>query len=86
MRKRVYVLGIIVGIIAPIFGLFLGLQAPPILGTILTAPLILLTIVTGDALGNLSGLMRIVGILISIGLWTAIFALIDKLVQKKKPA
>ena len=86
MRKRVYVLGIIVGIIAPIFGLFLGLQALPILGTILTAPLILLAIVTGDALGNLSGVMRIVGILISIGLWTAIFALIDKLVQKKKPA
>jgi len=83
VRKRVYILGIIIGIITPISGLFVGLQVSPVLGNILTAPLILLSLITGDALGNLSGVMRIVGILISIVLWTAIFALIDKLMQKK---
>ncbi len=87
MRKRVYILGLVVGIIAPVLGLFVGLQVSPVLGSILVAPLFLLSLITGDSLGGPGGFMQsaisIVGILISIGLWTAVFALVDKFVQKK---
>ena len=84
MRKRVYILGIIVGIIAPVVGVFFGLQASPILGNILAAPLILLTLITGTPFGMMPIWMKLLSLPISIVIWTAIFALIDKLLQKNK--
>ena len=82
MRKRVYILGILVGITAPIFGLFIGLQVSSILGNILTSPLILLSLITGEPFGTMPKGLWLVGVLISVGLWIAIFALIDKLVRR----
>ena len=82
VRKRVYILGLLIGVVAPILGLFLGLQVSVILGNILAAPQILLSTIIGEPFGTLSTVLQIAGILISVAIWTVIIGAIDRIVTK----
>lgn len=77
--KKAILLGCIVGLIAPVIGLFLGLQVSTFLGTILMLPFIMLGSIIGEAFGNFSTLQTIISFACSMLLWASIFVAITRL-------
>ncbi len=82
MKKRIYVLGVSLGIIMPYIGIFAGLQVSPVLGNVLAFPAITLSYVTGTPIGMWHPAMWILATILSIILWTIIVFVVDKLVTK----
>ncbi len=60
------VTGAVCGLVAPLFGLVLGLQVSPVLGTVVMAPFVALSSLTGTPFGEMSGFERWVGLTLSI--------------------
>ena len=58
--------GAVCGFFAPLFGLFLGLQVSPALGTLVMAPFVALSALTGTPIGEMSGFLRWTGLALSI--------------------
>lgn len=75
-NKKPAIIGFIFGLIAPIFGLFFGLQVSTMLGNIFTFPWILIASITGEAFGYWSGGMKLFAFLFSGAMWSGIFVLI----------
>ncbi len=75
------IFGAIFGLIAPFIGLFAGLQVSVVLGSILTFPLGLLYQITGTPIGMMSAGLLILGWLVSILVWAAIFYGVSRLIQ-----
>ena len=60
------VIGIVAGIILPVVGLFVGLQVSPVLGTVLVAPYIAVTVLFDTHLGHMHGFARLLGLGLSV--------------------
>ena len=71
--------GALFGVIAPILGLFVGLQIVPFLGTILLFPSVLISKVNGQPLGEFSTSLMVLSFILSIIVWGGIFVLIGRL-------
>ncbi|PIE78665.1 MAG: hypothetical protein CSA15_06640 [Candidatus Delongbacteria bacterium] len=71
--KKSILYGAIFGLIAPLVGLFLGLQVLPILGDVLLLPFHLISKSTNSSLGNLSFLLKMMGLVLSMFFWAFIF-------------
>lgn len=82
MRKRVYVLGIVLGLLAPIVGVFLGLQVSTFLSNVFAFPIIAVAMITGTPFGMWSPFFWVVGFVLSIIVWTGIVAVFDKCIKK----
>lgn len=83
MRKRVVVLGIVLGILVPHIGVFVGLQVSTMLGNILAFPLITISFITDTPFGMWSPALWILAVVVSIVVWTVIIAVIDNLIRRK---
>ena len=77
--KKVYILGIILGLAMPIVGVFLGLQISTTLGNIFALPIIAIVLVTGLPFGAWHSLLWFVAFGLSIAVWTALVVLFIKL-------
>ncbi len=83
MRARVYIAGILLGLIVPVLGIFIGLQVSTTLGTILAFPAIALAFITGVPLGMWHPALFGVAALLSVALWIAICAVADSFFRKR---
>lgn len=80
--SKAFIYGAIFGLIAPMIGLFAGLQLSTVLGNLLMFPFYIIGLFTEEPFGNWSMAMRITGVLISMITWGAVFYLISKLVKR----
>lgn len=76
MKHKAALYGGIFGLIAPIVGLFVGLQVSTFFGTLLTFPVIGLSVLLDTPLGNMSGFEKILGLVASIIFWALVFQLV----------
>lgn len=76
--------GFLVGLLMPVFGLFIGLQVSPLLANIMLSPLVLLSELTGIVFGNASGLQQIMFVLFSGVSWALLFFVINRLINPGK--
>lgn len=74
--------GMIFGLIAPIIGLFAGLQLSSTLGNIFMFPFHIVGLFTDQPFGNWSTLLKIIGVLVSVISWGLLFYLISKLIKR----
>ena len=72
---RTYILGIFLGIVTPIIGLFAGLQISTTLGNILAFPLLVVSYVSSVPIGMWPWPLWVIGAVLSIALWTSIVGL-----------
>ena len=82
MRKRIYILGIALGLIVPYIGIFAGLQVSVTLGNILAFPIITVAYVTGTPFGMWHPALWLLAAVLSIVVWTVIVAIVDRLLKK----
>jgi hypothetical protein len=73
--------GALFGVIAPFFGLFVGLQIIPFFGTILLFPFVLISKIVGQPLGEFSTTLLVLSFILSIIVWGGIFVLIGQLIR-----
>lgn len=66
--------GFLFGVLAPLLGVFLGLQVSPTLGNLFAFPLIAMGWVLDEPFGQLSSLSRIAALLVSGLLWSFVYA------------
>jgi hypothetical protein len=85
MGNRTYVLGALFGLIVPSIGIFVGLQVSTTVGNILAFPFIFVSLITGITLGMWSPVIWMAAIIVSIAIWTGIFAVIDTFFRTKLP-
>ncbi len=78
-EKKVAIAGFIFGLIAPVFGLFFGLQVSPTLGNIFTFPWIIIAMLTDSAFGYWMGVTRWIAFVFSGLVWSLIFLGIHKI-------
>ena len=83
MNKKLLISGGVFGLIAPIIGMFFGLQVSTVLGTIFAFPVIALVYVTGQPFGYWGGGMMVLAFALSAVAWALIFWLVGKFVFKK---
>lgn len=79
--KKAVIAGLIAGFVMPLFGLFVGLQVSPVLGTLMLGPALLPTLLSGTPLGLLPPLARLLALLLSMLFWAALFAALHRAVQ-----
>ena len=79
--KKAVLAGLITGFLMPLFGLFIGLQVSPILGTLILGPALLPTLLSGTPLGLLPPLVRLLALFMSMLFWAAFFAALHRAVQ-----
>lgn len=77
-HKLATILGFIFGTISPIFGLFLGLQVAPILGTIFAFPFIVSGWLSGTSILGAPPFVKVTSVLVSGVVWSFIFSRIAK--------
>lgn len=82
MRKRVYILGILLGLLSPVIGIFLGLQVSTTLGNMFAFPVIALVFLTGSPFGEWHLGLTLAAAVLSIVIWTGIFAALDRLLRR----
>lgn len=81
MSKKTVVWGTVFGVIAPLVGLFLGLQVAPILGNILLLPILGLSSLFSTPIGMFSAFQKVLALIVSIIFWVISFSVIEKAVQ-----
>jgi len=59
-------IGAVAGVLAPMIGVFVGLQVSSTWGTVLVAPYIAVAALSDNYLGNMSGAARLLGLGLSI--------------------
>jgi hypothetical protein len=82
MNKKALVWGAMFGLIAPVVGLFVGLQISPIVANVLMFPIIGLSAVLGTPFGMWSPSLMLASVILSIAAWALAFALVGKLLGK----
>jgi len=82
MNKNLYIGGVILGLLVPVIGVFVGLQVSTLLGNILAFPIILIVSITGTPFGYWGAGMWVLAAVLSIGLWTAIVAFVSSSVKR----
>lgn len=80
--SKAFIYGAIFGLIAPMIGLFVGLQLSTFLGNILMFPFYIIGLFTEEPFGNWSMAMRVLGVLLSMITWGTVFYLIFNLVKR----
>lgn len=80
-KEKSFLRGAAFGLLAPVIGMWMGLAVMPFLGTILMAPIVLLSEILGEPFGNMSGAMRLLSLLLSMVFWGFVFWGIGKLVK-----
>jgi hypothetical protein len=78
-NKKAFFWGALFGLIAPIIGLFAGLQIAPIVGNILMFPFIIISHILDKPFGEFPTPLLVLSIVLSILAWGAIFSLIARL-------
>lgn len=82
MDKKTFFWGAAFGFLAPVIGMFAGLQLAPFLGNILLFPFIILSSLVDIPFGEFSLPLLIFSFVLSIVLWGLIFVLITQLKRK----
>lgn len=82
--KKTFIIGAIFGVIASVLGLFVGLQISPVLANILLFPLLIISKIVQQPLGEWSIFLRIISLLFSMLLWGLVFSGITQLLSKLK--
>ena len=82
MNTKLYLVGIVLGLIVPYIGIFVGLQVSSLLGTIFAFPIIVVAKVSGTPLGMFHPLEWCIAVLLSIFVWICIVAGLQKLLKK----
>lgn len=80
--NKAFIYGAVFGLIAPMIGLFVGLQLSTFLANILMFPFYIIGLFTEGPFGNWSMAMRVLGVLFSMITWGTVFYLIFKLVKR----
>lgn len=75
-------MGFLFGLVAPVVGLFAGLQFSVPVGNVLSFPLIFISILTGQPFGDWSGLLIGTGFLFSGMVWALLFVILSKLLHR----
>lgn len=86
MSKTNYIVGIVLGLLSPVIGVFLGLQVSTWLGNVFAFPFIAVSFVSGVPLGMWNPVMWALGFLFSIAIWVMIVFIYKKLTKKKSVA
>lgn len=79
------ILGFLLGVTAPVFGMFLGLQVSPLLGTIFAFPLVAASWLAGEPIGNLAPWIRVVALLVSGLVCSVAFASLARAATRRHP-
>lgn len=79
--KKTIILGLILGLVMPVVGIFFGLQISGVLGTILSFPLIAVSFATGVPFGVGNEWVWIIAFGLSILVWMGIVAGVRKVLQ-----
>ena len=74
MKRKPLLTGVLFGIIAPPVGMFVGLQVSPVLANILMFPILIVSMVTGTPLGDMSIGLWLSMIVLSGLVWALVFA------------
>lgn len=83
-RNKTFVAGALFGLIAPIIGLFIGLQINSILGSILLFPIVLLSSILEQPFGMFTLPLKLFSIFLSVLGWGLLFVLIKTIGAKLK--
>lgn len=83
MNRKHFTFGGLFGLLAPLLGLFAGLQVTPFLGNVLMFPFIIVGKILGQPLGEFSPIVTIICFIASIVAWGLIFAAIGALIQRR---
>ena len=76
--------GFLVGLLMPVFGLFIGLQVSPTLANIMLFPLLFLSDLTGIVFGNASGFQWLLFFLFSGVSWALLFFAVNRLIKSRQ--
>lgn len=82
MNKTALIWGGIFGLIAPLVGMFVGLQVSSVLGNILMWPFVCIAYMTGLPFGMWGSVMTLTATALSVIVWALIFALAAKLFKR----
>lgn len=83
-RNKIFVTGLVFGLIAPIMGFFLGMFVSPVLGTVFTFPIVIIGNIIKQPFGMFSTWLLIFSFIFSMLCWGGIFILAKKIVSKFK--
>ncbi len=81
MSKKALIWGGVSGLVAPVVGLFVGLQVSPMLANVLMFPIIGLAAVSGGSFGQNPSVF-LVGIVLSVVVWALVFGIVAKLLKR----
>jgi len=81
MNKKAIIYGGVFGLLAPLFGVFVGLQVNPFVGTLLLLPVIGMSIVLGDPIGMFGTGTKILAIGVSVVFWIFVFIGVQKMIN-----
>lgn len=82
MNKKALIWGGVVGLAAPIVGLFVGLQVSPAVANVLLFPIIGLSFVVGTPFGMWSPALMLVGLALSVVVWALLFGIVAMLLKR----
>ncbi len=82
MQAKPLAAGFLFGLLAPLLGLFIGLQLSPLLANILMFPIIMVSVAVDVPLGEMSGWLWAALMILSGFVWAAVFGTLSLLVQK----
>ncbi len=82
LSKAALLWGALFGLLAPIVGLFLGLQVSVVIANVLLWPALLMSSVLGAPLGTWNIWLMLGGMLVSVLVWALVFG-IAHLIYKK---
>ena len=82
--SKAFIFGAIFGLLAPIFGLFIGLQVSPALGSLMLFPFVLFSILLNEGFLNFPLFLKLFIGVLSVVLWGFIFVLISMGINRVK--
>ena len=82
MKKQMYLLGIVLGLIMPVVGVFFGLQVSVMLGNIFAFPIVVIAALTDKPFGMWNAGLWVVAMLFSVLAWTFIVAIVDRILRR----
>jgi hypothetical protein len=71
--KAYFLWGAVFGLIAPLAGLFIGLQVAPLIGTILMFPIILISKMVNKPFGSFSTGLMVLSFVFSVVVWALLY-------------
>lgn len=77
--QKIHAYGIVLGLVMPIIGVFMGLQVSTTLGSLFAFPFIVVSYLTNTPFGNWNIFFWIIAFALSIGLWIAILKILKRI-------